>query len=458
MIHPPRPSLPRATATALRLGLLCAASTCSTPLEDDPASVPFDVADGGTPGWQVRVLVGPRFPLTPGAGFAVRAENAAGQVFERTAGADGVVPLGVAREDGPWDLTVARAGCRAVSILGVAGDFDGDVYSECAAAPPPPRETAHTLFVRVEGFPDLSTDLDVCLPGSTSSGTPDRIRVDFADRPGTSPGDVWVVRFESGARDARPRNIARLAVPSLHGRNTTVTVSLPTPPVPVVRSRVAVQFPTEGLLTGESAERSSGYGPVYRQVRFYGEATSCHVGAGLWTPPDASGRGTFAFETFGPPFEPDSAGILLGFNGGNVAVQGGVRVRRVTDGDVVQVPPVWVLRAEADPPANVRFRVDAPDYGIASFQAVPTGPNIHGEWVGYMAHGATLDGRRLPQLPTTVSLRDLTFGMAQDNHFAVRACIATTRPGARPPWTPAGLDADVSLCAATTAALSREPM
>lgn len=54
-----------------------------------------------------------------------------------------------------------------------------------------------------------------------------------------------------------------------------------------------------------------------------------------------------------------------------------------------------------------------------------------------------------------MSLLDLTYGLAQGDRFAATVCIATRRPGARPPWTPAGLDADVTLCATSPAALSR---
>ncbi|MDB4931003.1 MAG: hypothetical protein JWM10_3487 [Myxococcaceae bacterium] len=441
---------------ALLLSLLCAACASRKPAGDGGASIFIDATGAVELGWRIRVLLGPPRALTPGAGFAVRAENAAGQVFERTTGADGVVALGVAQADGPWDVTVARAGCLAVSILGLTGDFDGNVHSECGPPEPLPREHAHTLFIGVAGFPELAlaNAPTLCLPGFLQGDTPDRVRVDFEHRPGVPPGELWAVQFETMARGARPLNIARFPAPPLPDRDVTATIALPDPPVPVVRSRVTVEFPTEGLLTARSAGQTGGSASVYRLVPFNGDLHTCPVGRALWTAPDAAGHGTLTIDAFAAPFAPEAASVAFD-DAPDAAVSGGVQVRDLTDGAVVRLAPVRALRVNAASPAGVSFSVDAPGYSSASFRAFVTAPNIHGAWVGYAAPGASLDGRRLPHLPTGISRSDLTYGFGQSDVFAATVCVASRRPGSRAPWAPASDDPDVTVCSTPSAPLPR---
>ncbi len=64
------------------------------------------------------------------AGFCVRAERGDGIAYEALTDASGVAKVPVDPSAGPWDVTAARYGYEAVSVLGVDGPIAGSLYSE----------------------------------------------------------------------------------------------------------------------------------------------------------------------------------------------------------------------------------------------------------------------------------------------------------------------------------------
>jgi hypothetical protein len=75
----------------------------------------------------LRVVLGPA-PLSPGADARVRVEAPCdGTVIEASADAEGRAHLSLARGKGRWNVTVAKVGYGAVSILAITDfEFDGE--------------------------------------------------------------------------------------------------------------------------------------------------------------------------------------------------------------------------------------------------------------------------------------------------------------------------------------------
>lgn len=398
-----------------------------------------------------RVVVSTWSGLRPASGFAVRAEAADGTVVEATTSDAGLSPPELDGMAGPWDLTVARAGCTAVSILGIDGPLAGDVGVSCRDSEPIPP--AHLLDVGVEGVTDYSNGWRFC-PGAylDTSGA----HVVFHE--GAPPLDLWVVQSEGNVHGSRPLSFARSGPIVLGDTTLAVTLRMPATPPAARHAVVRVQLPSAGLLTAERVASSEYYESAWRggdDVELGG--LGCAVGSALWTPPDASGEGAWTFDTLDVEgTQPTSASIPIGVNDPTAVVGGELTVHTVADGDRVVVAPVSEVPEVADGVDVPRLHATGADFDHVAFYGGPIGLEIHGAWLGYTFGAGPVD-RPLPSLPSTVSLPQLvtTYPAASpvtSASFRFGTCGLRMHEGM--PWQP-GATRDLRLCGTSSAVLSR---
>jgi hypothetical protein len=187
----------------------------------------------GVAAFELRVVAGPG-AATPLEAALVRAETAcSGDVVEVETAADGTARLELDRARGTWNLTVAKRGHTAVSIVAVS-DFalDGDIRLDRLDAGA--QQTVHSI----SGY----------VTGATAT-----VEIAGFDVEGASimPGGGWGGRYVAGphnaglpvrvlaiARDARglPTNVAVAEVPRTASEIVGVELAFPDPPVPVTET------------------------------------------------------------------------------------------------------------------------------------------------------------------------------------------------------------------------------
>jgi hypothetical protein len=449
----------------LSTAALMALTACGTPASTVDAAITVDAGldaaitvDAGLDA-AITVDAGPRASfrvlrrslagMVPALEFAVRAESASGVVLDRVTGQDGRVDPALDGIEGAWDLTIARAGCTAVSILGITGALTGDVLVGCPASPE--LSPAHTILTTVDGVTDYTLGWNFCPGAYLDTAGP---HVIF--REGQGPLEIWAIQTDSNARGAHLLNFGRSAPITLGSSDLAATIPMHSPAAAVLHATVRVQLPSTGLLLPEHVRDAVAYERLWRggddDLALSG---SCSVGEALWTPPDASGVGSWAFETFDVEgTAPTTASIPISINDASATIGGELAVHTFTDGDTVVVATVTELPEVLDDPSGPRLRGSADGFDHLAFYAGVIGIEIHGSWIGYTFDGAAID-RALPSLPSAVSLADLAvpvYGPAPTS-ATLRVSTCGLRMHAGAPWQPGALR-DLRACGTSSATFS----
>ncbi|HSQ64667.1 MAG TPA: hypothetical protein VLM85_15695 [Polyangiaceae bacterium] len=419
--------------------------------------------DPSAPGLVVRVSVDAATTQRSAAGFCVRAERSDGTAFEALTDASGTATVPIDPAAGPWDVTAARFGYEAVSILNVDGPIAGALFTQLVGSGiggnvldswgVDDGTKAHTLAVNLPsgGGPirDWSVfDQNVPLTLYSASNGEYVFMEFFETSPSAPPFQLT----------AFSPSVGFFALPSLPraDQDMTVTLDQPSAPVPAkIVTDVDVEMPWPVTVTGLEA----GY-PVLRP---------CGSGAQHCRAP---GLGTLSFlqtpatkmpwhiESFAAPLDGDSAvASFVGTLGDGSFVSLSLTTRSLGAPSTITVPDFQTTRIDGQHYADTRITTQADAYDRVaatfvstpppSFQTCPSCPIPDDVvWRVFTYRGATLTSRALPSLPAGMQISDLRGGGAfSDFIMGGTLSVMAGTDDAHPPWSSATLDGVATIIA-----------
>jgi hypothetical protein len=426
------------TALALACASLAGCGARLTPSNTDASALdvaPLDGALNPLPfRLTVRVVLGPFVPAERGSNFSVVATNRAGMTLRSTTDSEGVANIDTPIGSGPWDVTVARVGFLAVSILDVTANLDARVYTE-ALTERRQSVAPRALTARFRNAADTSVAslFSRALANSEYASAPDWTLEQHDDRrPGVPGARFYAIEWLSDGSGfpLRPLRAVQL---------DTVSASQPGPiafdvdfsrsTLMATESTVQVELPSEGLVTRETVRRGAPSRVQFPFVYEHGASFGSYpVGTVSADYPRSATGPIITIAHFTGELLPDSAGITYGSDTANpLEIQlwprDLARLGRLT------VPPVRQLSITGSTIDTVEVTADAAEYtpGFAVLGA--DGQSVG--WVGYAYNNQPITRRKLPTLPEGFSLR------AHFNGATARVIATLThRGGSQSPWEP----------------------
>lgn len=328
----------------------------------------------------------------PIAGAAVRIETASGDALEGVTAADGTVTFMVDPEAGPFAITFAKVGVGAVSVLDAASSV-GDVYAVLASA------TNEAITGGITGKQGVGDAVVVSSYGANAVSVKVNTYTDQIRGPGTAQR---VVGMELAPAKV-PLNITETT-----SAGGVADLVLPSTPPATITAQTTIQLPTTGAVTGFNRTVTNIYGapcPVAGVQNnpddLFGNAFLV-TGCGTTTAPDASGRATASLTSFGGAYAVTS-GITLFLTSSSPIVDAYVSLPAA--GGSVTIPPADAFSVSGArledltwTAAGSSYTTSATFIGTASTNVTP--------WAIYAPASPT--PRKLPTLPSTVALTDLT--------------------------------------------------
>ena len=420
--------------------------------------------DPSAPGLVVRVSVDDATTQRAAAGFCVRAERSDGTAFEALTDASGTATVPIDPAAGPWDVTAARFGYEAVSILNVDGPIAGALFTQLVGSGiggnvldywgVDEGTTPHTLAVNPPSgqasLQDWSVfDQNVPLSLYSASNGGGYVFMEFFEAsPGAPPFQLT----------AFSPSVGFFTLPSLPRADQDMTVTLDQPPAPVpakIVTDVDIEMPWPVTVNSLAA----GY-PVLRP---------CGPGAQhCWGP----GVGTLSFlqtpatkmpwhiESFAAPVAADSAAAsFVGKLGDGSFVSLALTTRTLGAPSTITVPDFQTTRVDGQHYADTRIttQADAYDKVAATFRSTPpptfqTCPSCPIPdvvvWRVFTYRGATLTSRALPSLPAGMQISDLRGGgVFSDFIMGGAVSVMAGTDDAHPPWSSATLDGVATIIA-----------
>lgn len=424
----------------------------------DAGDAPRDDGSGAaTVAFEVRVVEGGARPHRPVAAAWVRAESAAGDVVEALTDATGTARPRLAPGAGPWDITAAKEGMTAVSVLGVTGPLGDPIRLERFGAPPPAGYVGRSAACAFRNLP-AGSRAHVAGEGLGFQPHDARPSVTWGSWPGASPLRAFYVEYARAGADAlvpeHPSRAWRGPELSREDFRCEADFSAATPPFDA-HLRLEVE-PTPGLgAVRQSVRNDQGVAAL----RGDDDAPSRWVGDGSVR--QVVGGGVEALDWrishFGDPLAPALAWVSLDFcsqelNGCSLGALGAATVFARLPGPLAprRLPrlPEVDAPAEVSPRASPRWAVRAPGYahagffvvaGITTGEALPWPWHPLPRWVAVTYRGPAVASRGLPSLPSAVSLRGLLGGadFATARYFGV-----VLRDAAPAPWAATASDVE----------------
>ncbi len=416
--------------------------------------------DPSVPGLVVRVSANVGTTPRSTAGFCVRAERSDGTAFEALTDASGTATVPIDPSAGPWDVTAARLGYEAVSILNVDGPIAGTLFTEPvgsglggnvydywgvdAAAQQP-----HQLVVQLPNGQTRLADWDVFdqnVPLSLYN---------------TSSGDYEFIEFFE-ARQGAPAfqltafsptvGVFTLAPLAREDQDITVALDQPSAPTPAkIVTDIDIEMPwpvtVNNLAEGYPALRPC----VTRHCVAPGVGTLSFLTTPATTMP-------WHIESFAAPIDADSAtASFAGTLGDSSVVELRVTTRTLGAPSTITVPDFQTTRIDGQRFAETRITTQADAYDkVAAFffstqpssiETCPSCPlNDVIVWRVYTYRGATLAARALPSLPAKMQISDLRGGGFSDFTNSQVAVMEGTDDG-NPPWSSSELDGVATIIA-----------
>ena len=399
------------------------------PPVDAPESVRDGTWDGGaeTVDLAVQVVHGPR-PVAALMGVHVRAVGASDVAVEAVTGSDGVAHVLVPRTGGPWDVTAAREGYGAISVLGLRGPPTGPLRLDPLAADSVSGPFPVSGVIRGRASTEDTVQVDGFL-FETTTGRGGFLS-NFYGRPGL-PLALTAIEADAAGNLVNAVRTAPVARPS---GVLALDVQLPATPPPVLRSTLTIEFPASGTPHG------GGYSPALGvRVQQDGppEYENTYVLVGLGAVTSRGESIVVATQSFGGELRPDA--MIVGLESPSESLRVNVVAHEFTGTPRVRVGGVRALAVTGTTAADVAFTVDADGYDTALLIVGARGGESPA-WRCFTADGSAVTSRRLPDLPTgitpeSVGLRGDLWALAQ---------VVRMHPGAGAPWTSIPLLAPVS--------------
>lgn len=389
----------------------------------------------------VRVITGPLDPPSLGEGFEVVLSDAAGDLAQVTTDPMGFANLPITRPAGPFEVTVARVGFTAVSVLQIPGPTELEVYVRPTNLSRPSGVTTRRISGSVTGRASPENSLVLQGYAGSQAGRFDRYDTAFEDWPGAPPMEPLVIEYDGAMRMV---NAARASVPRAP-MDLSVDLALPSPPARVESINLGVEFPFVGLVTPMTFDAVQ-VQDVLRLVPSSAGPRAIHYGVSDLQRPDSLGVARWHLDSLGEPLLPS----LYWASWRHAAPQpilASVGLRPPFRGLRPAMGVVEALQVDATP-TGPTITAHFTRYDHAGFEVRSSNTNDNGQWIGFTFGATQLTRMPLPSLPRGVSLRSI-FTDSRPGQVTARACVVRRLPDAPRPWradTPLVLQSEATAC------------
>lgn len=402
---------------------------------------------------ELRVALGPFVPEAPAQGFSVLARGAGDQRIEQQTDAEGRVRFSLDRAAAPWDITVARAGYLAVSILDVREPVDSVVYTHLTVdrrEAQRPREV--TARFRNADESSVASLFSRSLVNSEFGHSPDwSIEQRDDARTSTMAQRFWAIEWRSDGSGfpLRPLRAVQLEdVPSARPGPLSFDVDFNSATIAAAESVVQVELPSTGLVTRDSVRRG---GPSRVQFAHVDEE-----GARYPSFPVGTASADYVRSASGPTI------TVAHLRGALTPVTASVTYASADDSSFelqlwptvsggsssLRVPSVTSIQATGATVADARFEARAEGYQPGFAVLGPDGQSV--VWAGFSQGQRAIERRALPATPAGFSLRD----HVRADTARLIATLAHRTNDSAAPWEPGAqrtLDVEVDSAFVTIA-------
>ncbi|MFO0559432.1 MAG: hypothetical protein U0269_15555 [Polyangiales bacterium] len=406
---------PRATLLAL-CAALPACPTRVTPQSDAALEASSDAEisdvfqDESHPSLDVTLTValGPFVPESAGEGWSVLAQSSTGSRVEASTNSEGRATLSLDARQAPWDLTVARVGYLAVSIMDVREGFSSTVYTQrMIARRESQRPRAINATFRNAADTSVVSLVSRSLINSELAHEPDWTLEQMDDvRVGIGPQRFWAIEWRSDGSGfpLRPLRAVRLdEVPADRPGPLNFDVDLSTATVMPAESTVQVELPSTGIVTRESVRLGA---PTRVQFAFVDEVgaryASYSVGSVSAEYVRSANGPTITIAHLAGELSPVTGSVTYPSADGAQSFELQLWPTGTGGASTLRVPPVERVSASGSTLSEARFEAAASGYHPGF--AVLGGDGQSVGWVGFSQGGRAIARRALPALPTGFSL------------------------------------------------------
>jgi hypothetical protein len=387
----------------------------------------------------LTVALGPFVPERAGEGWSVVAHSSTGSRVEASTDREGRVTLSLDATQTPWDLTIARVGYLAVSIMNIREGFSSTVYTQRLIDR---RESQRPRAIHATFRNAADTSVVSLFSRSL-------INIDFAHEPdwtleqmddvreGIGPQRFWAIEWRSDGSGfpLRPLRAVRLdEVPAERPGPLEFDVDLSTATVMPAESTVQVELPNTGLVTRESVRLGA---PTRVQFAFVNE-----VGAHYASYPVGSVSAEYVRSAHGPTItiahlagELNPVKASVTYPSRDDAQRFELQLWPTVSGgaSTLQVPPVERVSVSGTTLRDVRIEAAASDYhpGFAVFGG--DGQSVG--WIGFSQGARAIERRALPALPTGFALAE----HLRTNDARVIATLTHRTANDTAPWEPGAM-------------------
>jgi hypothetical protein len=403
----------------------------------------------------ITVVLWPRTPGVPAVGAFGRAEAEDGGFVEGTVGADGHLRLTLVPGQ-RYDVTLARAGYVALSLLGVRPPFQTTVRMQPQDASLRPADAAvRTRVVRYAGRRDPANRVVVEGGFSDTMHQPDRSELVVESWPGAPTLALTAIEFD-GALGTRPLNAWRASDVS-RDLDADLMVAFPARPQSPMTWASLLEFPSVGLVTGAMPIAVTRTLVMQRKYTASGDRPA-RVGAMQLETPTNRLPARMIVTAFDGALRPERVIGVLRVGPpivGQSTYEVTVATRPPFAGLAIAVPPVQDLTtrfsaAGLTDTRGTRMTADTSGWHRAAF-ALSSGPDRGAalRWEGFAVDATPWRNRALPNLPSGVAIRSVLPTGTWEFRHTTQTCLLRDDPAAmEPPWSQAPVfetEADTSL-------------
>jgi len=378
------------------------------------------------------------------AGCEVRVENGQGGFVDGTTGADGIAHIKVDATKGPFDITAAKVGYVALSVLNQAGPLATNMI--VSPADSSALFSSYTVSGQITNKKNAGDTVQADLyafqtvltkPADTTYSTK------FSYFNTTTNPAMNITALELDAQE----NIVNAYQAPMTARtkgNMTVDIAFPAQSPAVSIANVKVNFPSAGILKGSDVTQignpvSDVHAGNAVVVKDFGQTASMFVGVGNATLPQANVSSVKIQSVSGANFAPDHYELFYQTADLNLSV----RSYTITDGAMFPVGQVDALDGGGTTLDDVTFGTNGTNYDASGFVLVYQN-NQGGNSTAWsiLAAGSKLAAHHIPHLPAKVKVGDLTGGSAIS---ASGAFLSKYQGGTAAPWSESNKPVEVQV-------------
>jgi len=351
----------------------------------------------------VHVITGDLDAPTPLENAHVRVEatgRAAGPFFEAMTDANGDATLFVDPQAFPVDVTVARTGFGAVSIVGLDAAPAEPINLSAPLTPPTQfGMISGTISGKQSNANMVTLDADLFITNETTNPS---YTTQYLFGPGTASIPLRVVAVES--QNGVAVNFAMSAPKPRDGMPQQADIVMPSPPISPLVTTVNVTLPNSGVFPGAPG----GLGAMTQEVLEVHDPTGVvysYVGISRLVVPSA-----LSWEWTVQSYSTGQGEVIGRLAGDDGAFRLVAQLHRLGGAQSVSIGELRsiALPAPGSELLDMRIGVDAPSYHALAVNigedASPRSPSWR---ILFPSHNGPVTGGRIPRLPSNVTLAGL---------------------------------------------------